>query len=75
MNTNTEIRAMEQTLKRYLKKRGYTLVKSRKQNIDYDNQGGYMVIDNRTNFAVGGARFDWSLEDVQEFVDGDLPYD
>ena len=51
------------------------LFRSRKKIFDYDNQGGYMVIDNRTNFAVGGARFDWSLEDVQEFVDGDLPYD
>ena len=75
MNTNTEERAAEQRLRRHLKRRGYTLIKSRKQIVDYDNQGGYMVVDNRTNYAVGGARFDWSLDDVQEFVDGDLPYD
>ena len=46
-----------------------------KQIVDYDNQGGYMVVDNRTGFAVGGARYDWSLDDVQGFADGDLPYD
>lgn len=75
MNTNTEERAAEQRLRRHLKRRGYTLIKSRKQIVDYDNQGGYMVVDNRTGFAVGGARYDWNLDDVQEFVDGDLPYD
>lgn len=69
MNTN-EIRAREQRLRRALKKEGYTLQKSRKQNVDYNNMGQYMVIDSNTNSCAGGGRYEWSLDDVERFIAG-----
>ena len=47
---------------------GYTLRKSRK-SISLDNLGEYMIVDAYTNGVVRGARFDWSLDDVEEFLD------
>lgn len=71
MIKTAENRAGEQKLRRLLKEEGYTLVKSRKRNFDFNNQGGYMVVDDRINACVGGARFDWDLDDVNEFVNGE----
>ena len=59
----------EQKLRRTLKKFGYALRKSRKQNWSYDDQCGYMIIDIRTNGVVGGMRFDLSLDDVAEWIE------
>ena len=59
----------EQQLRRTLKKFGYALRKSRKQNWGYDNQCGFMIIDIRTNGVVGGMRFDLSLDDVAEWFE------
>ncbi len=59
----------EQKLRRTLKKLGYVLRKSRKSNWSYDDQCGFMIIDSRTNGAVGGMRFDLSLDDVAEWIE------
>ena len=68
--TTNEIRTKEQRLRRALKKEGYQLQKSRKRNIDADNQGGYMVIITASNACAGGARYDWTLDDVERFISG-----
>ena len=58
----------ERELRRRLKKEGYILKKSRIRTINADNFGEYMIIDGRINGIVGGSRFDYSLEDVEQFL-------
>ena len=58
----------EQTLRRRLQKAGYALHKSRAKNIHPNDFGGYMIVDVRLNAVVGGSRFDFDLEDVEDFV-------
>lgn len=61
-------KAIESRIRRKLKKRGYTLSKSRRQ-IDADNFGGYMVIDVETNTIVWGSRYDLSLEAIEAWIE------
>jgi len=63
---------LEQKLRRALNKAGYMLHKSRIRNPHFDDQGGYMITDMYTSGVVRGSRFDYSLEDVQDFVDGKI---
>ena len=64
-----ENKKLEQRLRRALRKFGYGLHKSRKQNWCFDNQCGYMVYDISTNCAVAGSRYDLSLDNVSEWVE------
>ena len=66
MNENKNL---EQRLRRALYKLGYGLHKSRKRNWSYDNQCGYMVYDISTNCALAGVRFDFSLDDVSDWLE------
>jgi hypothetical protein len=43
------------------------LHKSRRR-ISYDNRGGYMVVDLRTNCMVGGERFDLTLDQAAKLA-------
>lgn len=36
-----------------------------------DDHGGYMVIDGTINSVVAGAKFDMTLEDVEQFAAGE----
>ena len=47
-------KALEQKLRRELKKLGYSMHKSRKA-IGPDNYGEYMVVNISGNYAVGGS--------------------
>jgi hypothetical protein len=38
------------------------------QNID--DYGGFMIVDANGNFVVAGARFDLTLEHLEEYVAG-----
>ncbi len=58
----------ERTLRRRLQKAGYALHKSRAKSIYANDFGGYMIVDVRLNAVVGGGKFDFDLEDVEDFV-------
>lgn len=57
----------EQRLRRALNKVGYTLHKSRKA-FSLDNLGGYMIVWLRYNSVAAGSQFEFSLDDVEEWL-------
>ena len=61
------IKSKEQNVRRTLSKEGYSLHKSRKP-ISVDNLGQYMVVDCRTNAVVLGNRYDYSLNDILDWL-------
>lgn len=61
------IKSKERYVRRALSKEGYTLHKSRKP-IGIDNFGQYMVIDCRTNAVILGSRYDYSLNDILDWL-------
>jgi hypothetical protein len=61
-------KARESTLRRRLAKEGYSLRKSRK-SICLDNFGDYMIIDTYKNYVVAGSRYDYTLDDVEDFLE------
>ena len=62
-------KARESRLRRRLQGYGYLLRKSR-GTVCADNLGEYMIVDASTNGIVRGARFDYTLDDVEEFLNG-----
>ncbi len=64
----TADKSLELKLRRTLEKRGLLLRKSRKTTFDYDDQGGYAIIDAYGGYVVAGSRFDMSLEDVEAWL-------
>ena len=49
---------------------GYRVVKSRQRKHvpNLDNHGQYMSIENASNFAVLGNRFDARLDDIEDYL-------
>jgi len=66
-NSNAE-KSRENRFRRQLVKQGYVLRKSRVRNINYNDLGGYRIVDLYRNFVVDGIRFELSLDDVEEFL-------
>ena len=64
MNTKN----MKHQLQETLQKMGYSLIRSTSRKWSFDNQLGYMIVDNNTNACVAGNRFDLSLDDVKAFL-------
>ena len=64
----TEIKNREARLRRKLKRRGYILRKSRKHNPNFDDQGGYMILDRDSGFAIWGVKFDLSIEEAEAYT-------
>lgn len=60
-------KAQEQRLRRRAHKYGLRLSKSRAR-ISLDNFGEYMIVDEKTNFVVAGRRYDYTLDDVAEYL-------
>ena len=58
----------EAKLRRECKKRNIILKKSRIQNINTDDMGGYMMIDLYGNYVIAGSKYDMSLEDVANWL-------
>jgi hypothetical protein len=56
--------AEESRLRRFARRNGYALKKSRGKTLHLNNQGGYRLIDPDCNWIVCGERFDLTLEDV-----------
>lgn len=67
MTETTVNKNLERKLRRALHKHGYSLHKSRKQ-ISADNLGGYMIEDTSLKACVAGSRYDYTLDDVAEWL-------
>ena len=61
-------KAREIKLRRRAENLGYTVKKSRTRNPHIDDMGNYMIINSTTGRTIRGARFDMTLDDVEEFV-------
>ncbi len=59
----------ERQLRYALSKAGYVLLKSRAKNWSLHNQLGFMIVDARYNVCVGGSDYDFTLEDMNQFVE------
>jgi hypothetical protein len=57
----------ESTLRSRAKRQGYALRKSPTRNINLDDFGEYMLVDDQ-NCVVLGGRFDATLEDIEMFL-------
>jgi hypothetical protein len=58
----------EARIRRALARLGYALQKSRARLWNLDDQGGYRVIKPNRNFIVVGARFEWTLDDIEAWL-------
>ena len=60
----------ENQVRRLAHKNGCMVRKSRSRTIHADNLGEYMLVDAGQNFLVLGARYDASLEDIADWLQG-----
>lgn len=58
----------ENRLRRQAKRLGLVLVKSRGKKWNIDNQLGYMIVDLYTNAVVVGSRYEFTFEDVEQWL-------
>lgn len=65
--SNTEA-AREARVRRAMARCGLVLRKDRAWTINPDHLGGYMIIDTQYNAIVAGSRYDWTLEDCEEWL-------
>ena len=57
----------DRTLRRMAYRNGCYLVKSRKRNWSFDDQGGYMIVDLYGGYVIRGSRFELDAEDVYSY--------
>jgi hypothetical protein len=62
--------ALEQRARRAARRVGLMAKKSR-WRITIDNHGGFMLVEPRGNYPVGGFRFDMTADDVVTYCDGE----
>jgi hypothetical protein len=65
--TDSADKVQENRLRRWARRLGLTLRKSRRM-ISLDNRGGYMVV-NLNNWIVAGERFDLTAADVESLLE------
>lgn len=58
----------ENRLRRTARRLGLALRKSRVRSIHLDDFGEYMILDATSNAVVAGARSDYTIDDVEEFL-------
>lgn len=61
-------KSMEVRLRRAARKRGLRLVKSRARDINIDNLGEFMLVDDRTNTVIAGERYNATLEQLVDRI-------
>src|SRR5437879_6691673 len=71
MTTAKLVKARENRLRRVLERHGFALTKSRERLIvpNRDNYGLYRVVDAKDRVIIG-KRFDWTIEDIVEWLQG-----
>jgi hypothetical protein len=62
------VHAREARARRALGRLGQRLSKDRARTWNIDHFGGYMITDAHTNVILSGARWDLSLEAVEQWV-------
>jgi hypothetical protein len=60
----------ESTVRKYAKRRGYGVSKSRDRTQHMDNFGEYMLV-NLNNCVVLGGKFDASLNEIMAYLKGE----
>src|SRR5262245_30145900 len=65
---STDETARESRLRRRAAQQGLALRKSRARQSSLDNHGGWMIVDPGLNAVVAGQRYDWSLDDVENYL-------
>ena len=60
----------ENRLRRWAKRLGLKVMKSRARRLHLDNFGEYMLVDTSANVIVDGSKFDLSLEDIERILHG-----
>ncbi|MGI5849439.1 MAG: hypothetical protein ACOX8Q_05175 [Christensenellales bacterium] len=58
----------ENRARRQAKRQGLIIKKSRAKKPNIDDLQGYMIIDAQTNLIVAGARFNFSLEEIEDYL-------
>ena len=64
----TEDKVRENYLRRYARRLGLILIKSRARSWSYDNQQGYMIMDEH-NTIRAGEKFNGTLDMVEKFLE------
>jgi hypothetical protein len=59
----------ENYYRRWAKRMGLFLKKSRGKRVSVDNRGGYMLVDIDTNTILHGEKFDLDLEQVENILE------
>ena len=68
-------KAQENRLRRVLNRHGFALTKKREWAIvpNQENHGLYRVVDVSDGRIIKGKKFDWSLEDIEDWLRGRRP--
>ena len=67
-NSDLSEKVRENKLRRWAKRLGLKLVKSRAFKIHLDNFGNFQIIDANWNRVLAGSRYELSLDDVENFL-------
>ena len=62
----------EKKARELLEENGYQIIKSRKVNTSYEDEGGYMIVNAKENGCVAGSRYELTIEDVIEWAEENL---
>jgi len=75
MAKEKSVMARENRLRRVLERHGFALTKSRERLIvpNRDNHGLYRVVNVAKDRIVLGKKFDWTLEDIEDWLRGRRP--
>ena len=65
----TEEKVRENRYRRWAKRLGLFLKKSKGKLWSINNQGGYMIIDIESNIILCGEKFDLSLDNVGDWLE------
>lgn len=68
MDQNEKVR--ENRLRRWAKRLGLDVCKSRVRVTHLDDYGGYMLVDSWSNYIVEGEKFSLDLDDVEQMLGG-----
>ena len=67
MHADTTIATQESRVRRKAGRNGYRVLKSRARNLHHENQGKYLLIDDRAA-PVLGTWYDADLEEIEAFL-------
>ena len=69
MGSGMDDKVRENRVRRWAKRLGLDVRKSRARHIHVDDHGGYVIVDASNNAVVHGEKFNLNLDDVEAFLD------